>query len=80
MTREEVLRTLNEIEEKVDQIERVLKKRVTIMHKAHYSRLSKKKEAVMARIGLLEEGAEFLLSAAPTHKMVQSFKVTCEPV
>lgn len=73
MTREEVLRTLNEIEEQVEQIEKVLKRRVTIMHKAHYSRLWKKKEAVMARISQLEEGADFLLSAAPVYKMVQSF-------
>ncbi|KMY54579.1 MULTISPECIES: hypothetical protein [Bacillaceae] len=73
MTREEVLRTLNEIEEKVEQIEKVLKKRVTIMHKAHYSRLWKKKEMVMARMNQLEEGADFLLAATPSYRMVQSF-------
>ncbi|KIL75093.1 hypothetical protein [Bacillus badius] len=73
MTREEVLRTLNEIEEQVEQIEKVLHKRSAVMHKAHYSRLWKKKEAVMARMSQLEEGAEFLLSAGPAYKMVQSF-------
>ncbi|MFL0362571.1 hypothetical protein [Bacillus sp. PK3_68] len=73
MTREEVLRTLNEIEEKVEQIENVLKKRVTILHKAHYSRLWKKKELVMARMQQLEEGADFLLATTSNYRMVQSF-------
>ncbi|KKB37679.1 hypothetical protein [Bacillus thermotolerans] len=80
MTREEVLRTLNEIEEKVEEIERTLQKNVKVMHKNQYSKISEKKQAVMERIESLEKGADFLLSAAPESKMVQSFNMAYEPV
>ncbi|PAQ13381.1 hypothetical protein [Bacillus sp. FJAT-42315] len=80
MTREEVLRTLMEIEKTVGQIEREMQKRVAILHKAHCNRLWRKKELILERIEHLEEGADYLLAAPSSYKMVQSFKVMYEPL
>ncbi|WP_100331382.1 hypothetical protein [Bacillus xiapuensis] len=78
MTKEEALRALAEMEEKVEQIELILKKRVSKLHKAHCTRLLRKKEMVMERLRLLEEGADYLLSTPSSYKMVQSLKVSYE--
>ncbi|MBM7647954.1 hypothetical protein JOC78_000894 [Bacillus ectoiniformans] len=80
MTRDELLKELTDIEEKVEQMEHVLKRRVKSTKEARYANLWSKKEAVINRLNLLEEGAEFLLAASSSYKMVQSFKVSCKPV